>query len=81
MITWESIAKYSRFIWKIKVQGIVNNKYNNLHFLNTQAKQKKYKSSVTSPSAPMRGRTLESFLIWATNSFCMGELKNTYALQ
>lgn len=36
---------------------------------------------LTSLSAPMRGKTLVSFLIRATNSFGIGELKNTYALQ
>lgn len=32
---------------------------------------------LTSLSAPMRALTFESFFIWATNSLCTGELKNT----
>lgn len=40
----------------------------------------KKKRIQTSLSAPMRGTTLESLLMWLTKSFGTGELKNTYAL-
>lgn len=36
---------------------------------------------MTSLNAPMRGKTVESFLMWATNSLEIGELKKTNALQ
>lgn len=36
---------------------------------------------LTSLNAPIRGNTLVSLLIWLTNSFGIGVLKNTYALE